>query len=140
MYLIGENMKVLIIPSWYPEGEDKLMGIYHKEYTYALGLNGVDVDMLHISRQSIRHPLRYLFKKNVIIDEETNYKVYKGKILEIKKICNPLFMNLYYKKLEKLYKYYLKNNSKPDILHAEVTIPAGYAVSKLGKKYGIPVK
>ena len=48
-------------------------------------------------------------------------------------------MHIYYKKLEKLYKYYLKNNSKPDILHGQVTIPAGYAVTKLGKKYNIPV-
>lgn len=132
-------MKVLIIPSWYPEGEDRLMGIYHKEYAYALAKSGVEVDMLHISRQSIRRPIKYLLKKNVIIDKEENYNVYKGKILETKKLNNKLFMSLYYKKLEKLYKYYIKHNSKPDILHAEVTIPAGYAVAKLGKKYNIPV-
>ena len=132
-------MKVLIIPSWYPEGEDKLMGIYHKEYAYALSKSNVEVDMLHISRQGIRHPIKYLFMKKLEIDNEDGYNVYKLKMLNTEKINTKLFMNTYTKKLNKLFKYYLKNNSKPDILHAEVTIPAGYAVAKLGKKYNIPV-
>ena len=132
-------MKVLIIPSWYPEGEDKLMGIYHKEYAYALSKTGVDVDMLHISRQGIRHPLKYLFMKKLEIDNEDGYNVYKLKMLNTEKVNTKLFMNTYVRKLDKLFKYYLKHNSKPDILHAEVTIPAGYAVAKLGKKYNIPV-
>lgn len=132
-------MKVLIIPSWYPEGEDRLMGIYHKEYAYALTKSGIDVDMLFVGRRSIKKPVSYLFRKSVIIDKEDGYNVYKGKILEFKKLNNKLFMNIYYRKLEKLFKYYLKNHDKPDILHGQVLIPAGYAVAKLGKKYNIPV-
>lgn len=132
-------MKVLIIPSWYPEGEDKLMGIYHKEYAYALSKNGVDVDMLHISRRGLRDAFKYIFMKKLEIDKEDGYTVYKLKMLNTEKINTKLYMHTYYKRLEKLYKYYLKHNSKPDILHGQVTIPAGYAVAKLGKKYNIPV-
>ena len=44
-------MKVLVIPTWYPNGEDKLMGVYHKEFTYALNSYGVKADMLFIDRQ-----------------------------------------------------------------------------------------
>ena len=32
-------MKVLVIPTWYPSGEDKLMGAYHKDFTEALNKN-----------------------------------------------------------------------------------------------------
>jgi len=60
-------------------------------------------------------------------------------MLDVSKINYKLQMYLYYKKLEKAYIDYVKTNCKPDILHAEVIIPAGYATAKLGKKYNIPV-
>ena len=41
-------MRVLVIPTWYPSGEDKLMGIYHKEFTSALNKNGIPADILFI--------------------------------------------------------------------------------------------
>jgi len=69
-------MKVLVIPSWYPNGEDKLMGIYHKEFTYALNTSGIDADMLFIERERISKPLNYLFMKKKEITNEKNYKVY----------------------------------------------------------------
>ena len=132
-------MKVLIIPSWYPEGKDKLMGIYHKDYAYALSKNNVEVDMLHIKNIGLREVFKYIFMKKLEIEHEKNYTVYKLKMLNIKKISFKLFMHIYTKKLEKLYKYYIKNHTKPDIFHAQVTLPAGYATCKLGKKYNIPV-
>ena len=132
-------MKVLIIPSWYPEGEDKLMGIYHKEYTEALAKNGVDVDMLFVKRERLRNPLKYLFMKKCEIIQENGYKLYKIRMLDFESVCLKFHMCLYTKKLFKIYKTYLKENKKPDILHAQVTIPAGYAVKKLGEKIDVPV-
>lgn len=132
-------MKVLVIPSWYPNGTDKLMGIYHKEYTHALAKMGIDVDMLFVYRQRLSNPLKYLFMNKREVDDEKTYKVYKIMMMDIEKISVDLFVKTYVNKLEKLYKEYLKTNSKPDILHAEVTFPAGYAVCVLGKKYNIPV-
>ncbi len=29
-------MNILVIPSWYPNGQDMLMGVYHKEFCEAL--------------------------------------------------------------------------------------------------------
>lgn len=131
-------MKVLVIPSWYPEGNDSLLGIYHKEYTKALSTK-IDTDMLYISRYGISDIFKYILSQKLEIDNEATYKVYKLKMLDLSKISYKLQMKLYTKKLEKLYKKYIKHNTIPDILHAEVTIPAGYAVTKLGKKYNIPV-
>ncbi len=132
-------MKVLVIPSWYPNGTDKLMGIYHKEYAYALTKMGIDVDMLFVYRQRLSNPIKYIFMKKREVDIEETYKVYKIMMMDIEKINIKLFVKNYVKKLDKLYKEYINNNSKPDILHAEVTFPAGYAVCVLGKKYNIPV-
>ena len=133
-------MKILVIPSWYPTGEDKLMGIYHKEYCAALSLKkDVHVNMLYVDRQRLSSPLKYLFMKKKEIDTEENYKVYKYRMLDFGRISAKLQLLLYEKKLEKAFHDYINKNGKPDLLHAQVTIPAGYATCKIGRKYNIPV-
>lgn len=132
-------MRVLVIPTWYPNGEDKLMGIYHKEFTYALNNYGIDADMLFIERERLSKPFKYLFMKKKEIDKEINYNVYIYKLLNLSPISFKLGLNRYVKKLDKAFKDYLKTNKKPDIIHAHVTVPAGYAACILGKKYNIPV-
>ena len=132
-------MKVLVIPSWYPDENDKLLGIYHKEYATAISNNNIDVDMLYISRIGISKIFKYPFMMKKQIDNEKTYKVYKYRMLDISKISKKLQLKLYAKKLETFYKDYLKLNTKPDIIHSMVTLPSGYACAKLGKKYNIPV-
>ncbi|MBE6154993.1 MAG: glycosyltransferase family 4 protein [Firmicutes bacterium] len=133
-------MNILVIPSWYPNGTDKLMGIYHKEFSAALAnRKDINVNMLYIDRQRLNAPIKYLFMKKNEIIEETGYKTYIKKMLDVHKINFDWQMKRYYKVLEKAFKLYLKDNPKPDVLHAHVTLPAGYAVAKLGKKYNIPV-
>lgn len=132
-------MKVLVIPTWYPSGEDKLMGIYHKEFTDALNKNGIDADMLYIDRQRLSKPFKYLFMKKKFVESDENYKVYIYRMLNLRPIGFDVQMKAYVKKMDKAFKDYLKTNPKPDVLHAQVTVPAGYAATKLGEKYGIPV-
>ena len=79
-------MKVLVIPSWYPEGKDKLLGIYHKEYCHGLSKNGFDIDMLYISRIGLRDIFKYICMKKLEIDNENGYNVYKLKMLSLEKI------------------------------------------------------
>ena len=132
-------MRVLVIPTWYPNGEDKLMGVYHKEFTYALNNYGIKADMLFIDRQRLSNPFKYLFMKKKEIDKETNYNVYIYKLLNLSPISFKLGINRYVKKLDYAFKDYLKHNEKPDLIHAHVTVPAGYAACIIGKKYDIPV-
>lgn len=132
-------MRVLVIPTWYPNGEDKLMGVYHKEFTYALNNYGIKADMLFIDRQRLSNPFKYLFMKKKEIDKETNYNVYIYKLLNLSPISFKLGINRYVKKLDYAFKDYLKHNEKPDLIHAHVTVPAGYAACIIGKKYNIPV-
>ena len=132
-------MKVLVIPSWYPTGEDKLMGNYHKEFTEALNKDGIPANMLFIDRQRITKPIKYLFSKKKEVDVESNYKVYKYKMLNLASISFDIQQIFYYKKMLKAFKNYIKIEGRPDIIHAEVTIPAGYAACKIGRKFHIPV-
>lgn len=133
-------MKVLVIPSWYPNGTDKLMGIYHKEYCEALAnRSNIKVDMLYIDRQRLNAPIKYISMKKKETIKEKNYNVYITKMLDVHKISDDLQLKKYSKTLEKAFLEYIKENGKPDILHAQVTIPAGYATCMIGEKYHIPV-
>ena len=50
-------LHVLVIPTWYPNGEDKLIGVYHKLFSTALAEYGVKTNMLYVEdvykRQSV---------------------------------------------------------------------------------------
>ena len=132
-------MHVLVIPTWYPNGADKLIGIYHKEFCEALANNDVNVNMLYVDRQPISNPVKYLFMKKKECIQETNYKTYIRKMFDVRRISYSMSIDRYCKTLEKAFNDYVKINGKPDVLHAMVTIPAGYAACKLGEKYNIPV-
>ncbi len=133
-------MEVLVIPSWYPNGEDKLMGVYHKEFCDALAINkNINVNMLFIERERLNKPLKYIFMKKDYVIKENGYKTYVKRMLNVERISFKWQLKRYVKVLDQAFKMYLKDNNKPDIIHAQVTIPAGYAACKLGKKYGIPV-
>lgn len=133
-------MKVLIIPTWYPSGSDKLLGIYHKDFAKALSENkDVSVDLLHIDRQRIKNIFSYPFMKKKVIVNEQGYKSYHYKMLNFGSISFKLQMYLYTRKMDKAFKDYINMNGKPDIIHAHVAIPAGYATAKIGEKYNIPI-
>lgn len=132
-------MRVLVIPSWYPIGEDKLMGNYHKEFTENLNNFGINADMIFIERERFSRPLNYLFSKKQFINVEKNYQVYITKMFNLAPFSFDLQQKLYVKKIDKAYQKYVKIYGKPDIIHAHVTVPAGYAACKLGKKYKVPV-
>ena len=132
-------MRVLVIPTWLPRGEDKLMGEYHKEFTNALNKNGIKADMIFIERERISKPLKYIFASKREIEREKNYDIYIYKKLDERKFGLDREIRSYTKLLDRALGEYLKTHEKPDVLHAMVTVPAGYAASVVGKKYGIPV-
>ncbi len=132
-------LHILVVSTWYPHGGDKLIGIYHKQFCEALAKAGVKVNMLHIDARPISSALAYPIKKKKYTVQEDGYKTYFRLMLNRKRISETMQLKAYTKKLEKLYGEYEAENGRPDVLHAQVLIPAGYAACVLGKKLGIPV-
>jgi len=134
-----DDIKVVVVPTWLPTGKDKLMGIYHKVFCEAICSDkNIRANMLYIDRQRLINPIKYLFMKKIVIEQEKGYKIYKYRILDLSKFGIKTSLKQYTKALNKLYLKYLQYEEKPDIFHAHVTIPAGYATCKLGEKYNIP--
>lgn len=133
-------MKVLMIPTWYPNGKDQLMGIYHKEFCEAISKDPeIDIDMLFVETTRLSEPFKSLIAKKWEVIQEKGYKVYISRMVNLNKISTKWQFKRYVKRVEKAFQKYLETNSKPDILHAQVTLPAGYATCLIGEKYNIPV-
>ena len=132
-------LHVLVIATWYPHGGDKLIGIYHKQFCKALAEAGVKVNMLHVDAKPISKAFSYPFMKKTFKIEEEGYSTYFRLMLNRRRISEKLQQDAYVKTLRRLYKAYEAENGKPDILHAQVMIPAGHAACVLGKELGIPV-
>lgn len=135
-----DKLHVLVIPTWYPNGADKLMGQYHKDFCNALSLDGrMKANMLFVYRQGLSLAGKYITMKKDFVDNYENIKIYGRKMLDVCRINPDIQMKLYTKALFKAYKIYEKEHGKPDVIHAQVAVPAGYACCKLGEKIGVPV-
>ncbi|WLR55518.1 glycosyltransferase [Mesobacillus subterraneus] len=133
------NMKVLIIPSWYPTEENKILGIFFKEQAIALKKHGCQVMVLYPEIRTLRS-YSSSWKQGVQIAEEDGLKVYRYKTY------NPLparvpFSNafVYYSRLKKLFKEMVRKDGKPDIIHAHSVLWGGWAAAKIAEEENIPL-
>jgi len=135
----SEIRHVLIIPAWYPNGNDKLIGTYHKQFATALNQQGIKANLLYIDRQGVRQWPKYPFMKKFETESCDGFTAYLRKMPDIAKISYDRQMQSYVRYLKCLYRRYEAIHGKPDLLHAQVAVPAGYAACKLGEMLGVPV-
>lgn len=133
------NTKVLIIPSWYPTEENKILGIFFKEQAIALKKHGYEVTVLYPEIRTLRS-YSSSWKKGIQITVEDGLKVYRYKTY------NPLparvpYSNafLFYSWLKKLYQVMVLKDGKPDIIHAHSALWGGWAAAKIAKEEKIPL-
>lgn len=133
------NTKVLIIPSWYPTEENKILGIFFKEQAVALKKHGCQVTVLYPEIRTLRS-YSSSWKQGLQIAEEDGLKVYRYKTY------NPLparvpFSNafVFYSQLKKLYKEMVRKDGKPDIIHAHSVLWGGWAAAKISEEENIPL-
>lgn len=135
----NSSLHVLVLCTWYPSPKDKLIGIYHKIFCKALADYGVKANILYVERLPFSNVLRFPFLKKYSQEQNDGYTTYFRKMLHLGRLSYDLHMRSYVKNVERLYRRYEKLHGKPDVIHAQVTTPAGYAACILGKKLGIPV-
>lgn len=135
-----EKIKVLVLPSWYPNGEDALMGQYHIEYCEALAADGrFDVSMLVVERARLKNPIGFIKSPKEFVVSHRGFKAYGVRMLNTAPISFSWQQKRYLKAVRAGYKKYQAEIGRPDIIHAMVTVPAGYAAVRLGEDLGVPV-
>ena len=134
-----EKLKILIIPSWYPNEKDPLWGNYFIKQAEALN-EYADVSMLYINRIGLKE-IKKLSKEKLTDgynDELYTFKFYKKTILNYKSLSIDYAYNKYKKAAYSAYKKLEIFIGKPDIIIAESILPAAIAAKYIKEKTNIP--
>ncbi len=128
-------MNVFIIPSWHPTTEKPFWCNWVKPHIELVKTFANSYSVLHVDIENDD-------KKNVIMEVSPNHFYLSSPILNF--YNRTLFyygsvLSKFVDELDLLFKHVVSINGYPDIIHAHVSMPAGYGASIIGKKYNIPV-
>jgi glycosyltransferase involved in cell wall biosynthesis len=132
-----EKKKVLIVPSWYPSQDDPISGIFIQEQAHALSAD-YDVAVL-IPRMT--------GWRNVLRSNNSSLKADERGVPVFRTSARPLIPHgpeftsheTFVRAAQKGFKRVLKEWGRPDVIHAHVVLPAGWAALNLAKQYEIPI-
>ena len=131
-------MKVLVLPSWYPDDEKKLNGIFFKEQVESLYDENVDIMVLAIYLMNIRGICgKGNKKKGLYVTKENGVTIYRYYTFNYFPKLTELYLRYYSKIVNKLIKQIEKDKGKVDLVHIHSAIDAGiaYNMSNIGIPY-----
>lgn len=133
------KLKVLVIPSWYPNKKDPLWGNYFIKQSEALS-EYVDVTMLHIERVGLKEINTFFENKKTdgLDEKKYSFKLFKKTILNYKSLSLDFSYRKYVKHGFKAYQDMVKLVGKPDVILVESVLPAGLIAKRIYEKEGIP--
>lgn len=123
-------MKVLLLPSWYPDIEKPLNGVFFKEQAEALSKEGVEVIVLSINIKDIRQ-INFSEKLNSLeINNENNVKVYRYNTYNYFPKIQELYLNYYSRLVNKMIKKIIVEEGNIDLIHIHSALDMGIAYLK----------
>lgn len=132
-------MNILIIPSWYPNKKNPILGSFFREQALALARYGHNITVLNATIQP-RHNYFSMDNFRLIKYRDENMFVYSYTVpsFGIHRIGD-MFYRLFEKNMYKTFKQIIKDGQSFDIIHAHSILPAGMAACKLAKRNNIPI-
>lgn len=134
-----DNMKILFVPTSYPDESNPTRDIFIQEQAVALSKAGHDIRVLHAQKQPSKKILSKIDKniKTVSDSYVIRYSVPVKTLMEDRFILPN--KRAFLKTIKSLYVSATADGWKPDVIYAHFSCWAGYAATELGKKYDIPV-
>ena len=129
-------MKVLILPSWYPDKDNQIRGIFFKQQAEFLA-KYENVSVISLNSFELMQIKRYMKLSRKIIFKENNVDIFKQNYIDLIS-WEQVKWKSYKNKIFELYDELVKQKGRPDIIHAHVSYPAGYGAMLLSEKYKIP--
>ena len=131
--------KILFIPSWYPNPDDPISGVFIEEQAVALSKH-YDVAVLLPKMAAWRNVLKSDAPDRSVKKEQSGLTVYHEYARTLiphwpESIDYSTFARAAQNGFEKI----LKEWGKPDIIHAHVVLPGGMSALGVAKKHGIPI-
>lgn len=127
------EMKVLMIPSWYPTAEAPLLGTFYKEQAGALAARGVDMAVLYVNVSGDFHPAHNGIRRDdaggvltyTYVHPNLTPRWEKGRCIQRTRM------------LEKLYRRLEKEWGRPDVVNLRSSLQ-GYEAAALCRRHGCP--
>lgn len=131
--------KILFIPSWYPNPDDPISGVFIEEQAVALSQDH-DVMVLLPQMAAWRNILKSDAPDRSMKKQQNGLTVYH-------EFARPLIphgpestdFNTFARAAQNGFDKIVSEWGKPDIIHTHVVLPAGWSALVVGKKHGIPV-
>lgn len=132
-------MKVLILPSWYPDENNELNGIFFKEQAEALNKRDIDISVLSINILSLKQLCNKRYKRGLSISKENGIKVYRYYTYNYFPKITEVYLRYYGSLIRRLINKIAKEQGNFDLVHIHSAIDAGiaYKISNLKIPYVI---
>lgn len=137
-------MHILILASYYPSREKPITGIFIEKQAKALRKAGHQVGVLvtpriNVTAEQLRHDglgsLRATTREAYFPD----FPVYRMHWGWFPRVVPPLLTLLLKSAGERAFEQYMREQGKPDVIHAHNIFYGAYLAAHLKRKYGVPV-
>jgi L-malate glycosyltransferase len=125
-------LKVLLLPSWYPDKEKPLNGVFFREQAEALSKEGIEVIVLSINIKDIRTITFNKSLNSLEVNNENGVKVYRYNTYNYFPKMQELYLKYYSKLVNRMIKGIISNEGNMDLIHIHSALDMGIAYIKSG--------
>jgi len=130
-------MHICLLPSWYPDDVKGVRGVFFRDQALALRVFGHKVGVVAVGMRSLKTLGRRLRKESRGDDE--GIPTYRAEVwAALPRVPYGNYW-LWRRVARRLFARYVREQGRPDVIHAHASIYAGAAAAELGREYGIPV-
>jgi len=136
-------MKVFVVPTWHPTPRRPLWANWILPHIDLFRENGIEAYVLQLglddepipeNTDPWNQPIRFLDDKHLYVPVPRAKKRYQRT-----RFFYGGFLRRYVDRSRQLFNLAVQKWGRPDIIHAHVSLPAGYVAAQLGCEFGIPV-
>lgn len=131
--------KILFVPSWYPDDDDPISGVFIQEQAVALSKE-FDVAVLIPGMAAWRNIGKSNAPDRSVTKQQAGLPVYR-------EFARPLIphgpesidFQTFARAADKGFKKLVAEWGAPDLIHSHVVLPGGWSALKLSRRYGVPI-